>query len=310
MTAAMRVAAPAKLNLTLEVLARRDDGFHELDSVVGAIDLADELLLAEAGERSIEYTDGAGQRVSILTSDDIVGRAWDALAAAVPGVPIAGAVRVVKRIPVAAGLGGGSTDAAAFLRAANALWDLGLERRELAEIGARVGSDVPVCLAGGFARMRGRGEQVEALLDAACDDVAVVLHTPEIPVPAGKTGAMYGALRPSHFSKRGASERLAKRLKRWGLAHDDCANTFDQVADEVMTGLAQARRRFAAGLARAALEAGLEPPRPVLAGAGPSLFALLPVEVAHAARRLLAGRGVAAGVHYFVGKRDVERVEC
>ena len=77
-----------------------------------------------------------------------------------------------------------------------------------------------------------------------------------------------------------------------------------------MTGLGRARRGFAAGLARAALEAGLEPPRPMLAGAGPSLFALLPVEVARAARRMLAERGVAAGVHYFVGKRDVERVEC
>lgn len=310
MTKAVRVAAPAKLNLSLEVLGRRPDGFHELDSVVGAIDLADELLLADAAERSVEYADDAGRRVSILTDDDIVLRAWDALAEAVPGVPATGAVRVVKRIPVAAGLGGGSTDAAAFLRAANVLWGLGLERREISEIGAQVGSDVPVCLAGGFARMRGRGEQVEALADATCDDVAVVLHTPEIPVPAGKTGAMYGALRPPHFSERGVSGRLAERLAQQGLAHEDCANTFDQVANEVMTGLAIARRRFAAGLARAALEAGLDPPRPVLAGAGPSLFALLPVEVAHAAQLMLAERGVPAGMHRFVERPVVERVEC
>ena len=302
---AARVAAPAKLNLALEVLGRREDGFHEIDSVAASIGLADELTLTDAAARTIEYVDDGGRPASIQTDDDIVARAWRALADSAGNVPATGAVRIVKRIPIAAGLGGGSSDAAAFLRTANALWQLGLDDGELARIGATIGSDVPVCLMGGFARMRGRGERVEALADAGSDDAAAVLYTPEIPVPAMKTAAMYRALRPSHFGASGASERLVGRLARRGIGHESCMNAFDQVADEVMTGLRAARRRFAAGLAHVAIEHGIPPPTPLLAGAGPSLFAVLPVDAAEAAGVLLAERGIPARVCRFVPRPEV-----
>lgn len=301
-----RVAAPAKLNLTLAVLGRREDGFHEIDSVAASIGLADELTLTDAAARSIEYVDDGGRPVSIQTDDDIVARAWRALADSAEGMPATGAVRVVKRIPIAAGLGGGSSDAAAFLRAANALWQLGLRDDDLMRIGATIGSDVPVCLTGGFARMRGQGERIEALADAGCDDAAVVLHAPEIPVPADKTAVMYRALRPPHFTASEASERLVERLARREVRHESCMNAFDQVADEVMTGLRTARRRFAAGLARAAIERGMPAPTPLLAGAGPSLFAILPAGAADAAGALLAERGVSARVCRFVPRPEVE----
>ncbi len=300
--AAVRSVAPAKLNLALAVLGRRGDGYHEIDSLAATLNLADELALSDAGRRSIAYAGESGQPVSIETDEDIVLRAWRALADRVDGIPDGGTVRVVKRIPVAAGLGGGSADAAAFLRAANALWGLGLDREALIEIGASVGSDVPACLVGGLVRMRGRGERVEALADAEGGDLRAVLFTPEIPVPEGKTAAMYRALRPPHF---GAGAGIAAMP----AAQDGGSNTFDQVADEVLTGLRPQRRRFAAAIARACIAEGVDPVAPLLAGAGPTLFALLPARVAEAVVAQMGGLAARTRVCGFVGRAEATRVE-
>ena len=162
---AVRAIAPAKLNLTLEVLGRREDGYHDLESVVIHLDLADELELTPSATREISYRDDSGRRVAIL-SDDIVGRTWDRLIE-LDGergwnrVPAGGRLEVRKRIPIAAGLGGGSADAAAFLRLARLAWELPIDDAALSAFGATIGSDVPACLAGGPLRMSGRGEIVE-----------------------------------------------------------------------------------------------------------------------------------------------------
>ena len=300
--AAVRAVAPAKLNLALAVLGRRGDGYHEIDSLAATLDLADELALSDAGRRSIAYAGESGRPVSIETDEEIVLRAWRALADRADGVPDGGAVRVVKRIPVAAGLGGGSADAAAFLRAANALWGLGLDRDALIEIGEAVGSDVPACLVGGLVRMRGRGERVEALADAEGGDLRAVLFTPEIPVPEGKTAAMYRALRSPHF---GAGAETAAMP----AAQDGCSNTFDQVADEVLTGLRPQRRRFAAAIVRACIAEGVDPVAPLLAGAGPTLFALLPARAAEAVVLQMGGLAARARVCGFVGRVEATQVE-
>ena len=303
--AAVRAVAPAKLNLSLAVLGRRGDGYHEIDSLVATVGLADELEISDAERRSIAYAGESGRPVSIETDEDIVLRAWRALADRAGGVPDAGAVRVVKRIPVAAGLGGGSADAAAFLRAANALWGLGLDREALIEIGAAVGSDVPACLVGGLVRMRGRGEQVEALADAEGGDIGdlrAVLFTPEIPVPEGKTAAMYRALRPAHFGAGAGTAAMPR-------GQDGCSNTFDQVADEVLTGLRPMRRRFGAAIARACIAEGITPVAPLLAGAGPTLFGLLPARVAEAAVAEMGGLAARTRVCGFTGRAEATRVE-
>ena len=300
--AGVRAVAPAKLNLALAVLGRRGDGYHEIDSLAATLDLADELALSDAGRRSIAYAGESGRPVSIETDEDIVLRAWLALADRVDGVPDGGAVRVVKRIPVAAGLGGGSADAAAFLRAANALWGLGLDRDALIEIGASVGSDVPACLVGGLVRMRGRGERVEALANVEGSDLRAVLFTPEIPVPEGKTAAMYRALRPPHFGAGAGTAAMP-------AAQDGCSNTFDQVADEVLTGLRPLRRRFAAAIARACIAEGVDPVAPLLAGAGPTLFALLPAKVADAVVLQMGGLAARTRVCGFAGRVEATRVE-
>lgn len=288
-----RTIAPAKLNLTLEVLGRRADGFHDLESIVVHLDLADELSLTAASKhnpkRDITYRDDTGRPVPIL-SQDIVARAWDRLLAldrergwglVSPG----GRLHVRKRIPVAAGLGGGSADAAAFLRLARRAWSLPLDDAALCALGAQLGSDIPACIIGGPLQMSGRGELIKPIEAQNETPIrwAVLLATPEIPVPADKTAAMYRSLRPTHFRGGSATAQLAECLTNGQPpTQNDCLNSFNAVADETLQGLRPARRAFAAAIARAAIERGIEPPTPLLAGAGPSLFALLPLDLAQA----------------------------
>ena len=290
MTAIARAVAPAKLNLSLEVLGRREDGYHDLDSVVVHLDLADRLSLSAAATREITYRDDHDRPVPIL-SQDIVEHAWDRLleidrARGWHAVPAGGRLKVRKRIPVAAGLGGGSADAAAFLRLARHAWQLPLDDAALCEIGAEIGSDIPACIVGGPLRMSGRGEVVQ-LVEAQKSSLtgwSVLIATPEIPVPADKTATMYRSLRPTHFGNGDATVALAARLVNGHQpSQDDCVNSFDAVADETLQGLRPARRVVAVALARAAFAHGIEPPAPLLAGAGPSLFAVLPPAVVEAA---------------------------
>ena len=285
----------AKLNLTLEVIGKREDGFHDLASVAASLDLADEVRLSVGGdERSVSYRDDGGRAVSIETSDDIVLHAWSVLEAHC-SVPTGGTVEVVKRIPVTSGLGGGSTDAAAFLRLARRAWDLQLGDDELCAIGAEVGSDVPVCVVGGAVLMAGRGERVSPISIASGSDAewVVLLHRPEIPVPAVKTATMYRSLRSSDFRDGAATEALVQSLSSGRPpSAADCVNSFDRPAREVMQGLAGSWRTMGAAIARASIGVGLEAVTPLLAGAGPTMFAILRPDVAEAAaRRLRDGNG-------------------
>ncbi len=280
----------AKLNLTLEVIGKREDGFHDLASIATSLDLCDEIRLTPGGsERSISYTDDNGRPVSIETADDIIARAWSALEASCP-LPSGANVEVVKRIPVTSGLGGGSTDAAAFLRLARQAWDLPISDDDLCQIGSQVGSDVPVCIVGGLVRMAGRGERVTPISINADSDSGwvVLLHRPEIPVPAAKTATMYRSLRSSDFRSGEATESLLEALAAGAtLSQDDCVNSFDRPAREVMQGLSAAWRNMGAAIARSSIELGVEPMTPLLAGAGPTLFAILRPTVAEGAAQRL-----------------------
>lgn len=283
--------AAAKLNLTLEVLGKRGDGFHDLASVVISLDLADQCSLTLGGtERRISYRDHDGRPVSIETHDDIIDRVWQALEHRCP-LPSGASVDVIKRIPITSGLGGGSTDAAAFLRLARAAWRLDLSDDELCEIGAEVGSDVPVCIVGGPMLMQGRGEQLTALQvpDGALDGWKVLLHRPEIPVPEAKTATMYRSLRPTDHRSGDATASLATSLATGQQpAQVDCVNSFDAPAREIMQGLTRSWRAMGGAIARASLAVGEEPVVPLLAGAGPTLFAVLRQDVARSAATLLS----------------------
>ena len=160
----LRAAAHAKVNVFLRVLGRRDDGYHEIESLLLPISLADHVTVEDDDELTVSLE---GSTVVGVPADDrnLVLRAAAALAAEAGGPAGRGArITIEKHVPAAAGLGGGSADAAVALRLLNELWAIGANREDLARIGLDVGSDVPGLLLGGPAFVRGRGEVVEPVL--------------------------------------------------------------------------------------------------------------------------------------------------
>lgn len=161
----IRMRTHAKLNLFLRVLGRRTDGYHELETIFHAVDLGDDIEAAGAPAEelaiSMRLEDGAMGSLP-AEEDNLITRAVTCLKAR-SGALHGASIRVTKRIPIAAGLGGGSTNAAGVLVGLNDLWDAGLSLSELAEVALEVGSDVPYCLAGGTALATARGEKLSPL---------------------------------------------------------------------------------------------------------------------------------------------------
>lgn len=184
--------APAKLNLGLRITGRRPDGYHELDSCVVFTELADRLTVMPADRLGLEVV-GSFAHALRGQPDNLVLRAARALAAHAGRTPD---VRFLleKRIPVAAGLGGGSADAAATLRALGRLWQLGLEPSELLAIAVELGADVPVCVLGQSARMRGIGERLEPI---ALPPLDLVLANPDLAVSTARVFAGLGPIGPA-----------------------------------------------------------------------------------------------------------------
>jgi 4-diphosphocytidyl-2-C-methyl-D-erythritol kinase len=179
--------AAAKINLDLWVVGRRADGYHELDSLVMFAPPCDRLRFRAGGELTLEVT---GPFAAALADepDNLVLRAARRLAARVGRAPEA-RITLDKRIPVAAGLGGGSADAAATLRGLNRLWRLGLSAADLAPLAAGLGADVPVCLASRPTRMRGVGDRLEPI--DGLPELALLLVNPRQPVA---TAAVFAGL--------------------------------------------------------------------------------------------------------------------
>jgi 4-diphosphocytidyl-2-C-methyl-D-erythritol kinase len=178
--------APAKLNLWLHVTGRRDDGYHDLQTLFQLIDLCDELAFELTDSPSIERCDDAsadpGELAQVSPADDLCLRAARMLreeagasASGLPGVRI----RIRKRIPLGGGLGGGSSDAATTLRVLNSLWGLGLDRARLAELGLRLGADVPLFVFGHSAYGGGRGEELQV---APLPEASYVLLRPAVAI--------------------------------------------------------------------------------------------------------------------------------
>jgi 4-diphosphocytidyl-2-C-methyl-D-erythritol kinase len=254
--------APAKVNLTLEILARRDDGYHALRSVMVPVALADELTIAPA-ERFAFACDPPA-----LTADNLVVRAFDRLGLA--DAPLAVTLR--KRIPVGAGLGGGSSDAASVLRAAmeGAFGALGAERDWVADARA-LGSDVPFFLVDAPALVEGTGERVTAL--GAPPPWWVVLVVPPVLVATAAAYAQLAHLRaeqppPVRARSDSATIRCGQALQR----HDydevlaTMSNDFEPVVRAAQPAVDATLR---------ALTAAGAPGRAMLSGSGGACFALL-----------------------------------
>jgi 4-diphosphocytidyl-2-C-methyl-D-erythritol kinase len=180
----MQVRAPAKINLTLRVLGKRADGYHELESVMQMLTLADLLTLESDDELTFTCSDPA-----LENEDNLVMRAARLLQP-FNEIPRGARMHLEKRIPVEAGLGGGSSDAAAALLALNELWEIGKPLEELAPLAEALGSDVPFFLYTPTAIARGRGEDVTPLPHRT--PCHVVLGKPSAGL---STARMYDALR-------------------------------------------------------------------------------------------------------------------
>jgi 4-diphosphocytidyl-2-C-methyl-D-erythritol kinase len=187
--------APAKVNLTLRVLGRREDGYHDLESLVVFAGEADELSLAP-GEPLALDVDGPTAAASGEIGDNLVLKATRALAGRVPGL-VTGRFRLTKRLPVAAGVGGGSSDAAAALRLLARLNRLALDDPRLVESAALTGADVPVCVDRCARLMRGIGDVLTAPVRLV--PLHAVMINPGVPVPTkdvfGKIGLQRGERR-------------------------------------------------------------------------------------------------------------------
>jgi len=252
------IKAPAKINLTLEVLGERPDGFHEIRSVIQTIDLYDSLRFNS--DRQLRFS---CDNPDFIMEESLVSRAA-AMLQEVGGFSRGATIEIKKRIPLVAGLGGDSSDAAAVLSQLNKLWKMGLSPAEMVELASGLGSDVPFFLYGGTALVEGRGEKVTKL--PPLPKRWVLLLVPPFSRMAGKTARLYASLKSSHYTDGQITEKLVKVLNDGrGFKPSMFFNTFENVAFEIFPELELYREHF--------IKLGASNVH--LAGSGPALFALL-----------------------------------
>ena len=272
----LTLKACAKINLTLEVLQKRPDGYHEVRSVMQAISLSDRLSFKSSEKIIYECDNPLWQ-----AEKSLVMRAVDAIKRHT-GVSSGAFIQIIKSIPLSSGLGGDSSDGAAVLQGLNQLWELGIPPGDLVRMAGTLGSDVPFFLSGGTALAQGRGEFISPLPDMP--RAWIVLLLPHVNRPESKTAALYSLLSPEHFTGGARTDALVVRLTRGeAVRPDDLYNVFESVAFKAFDGLEKYRDGFqniAGGQVR-------------LAGAGPALFALFnESEKAESVWRNLKERGL------------------
>lgn len=273
--------APAKINLYLEIIGNRPDGYHELAMVLQSIDLTDLIDLRPIGTDTIRVRCDHPQVPP--DKNNLAYRAADLLAKQFPdALARYGGIEIVihKQIPVAAGLAGGSANAAAVLVGIDLLWELGLTQSELQELGATLGSDVPFCIAGGTALATGRGEKLSPLpdLDGFCVVLAKYRNL------SISTAWAYQTYRQKFGSTYCPPEDLECRRERLhsgpmvgAIAHKDRSkigqllhNDLEKVALPVYEQVSQLRQAFESASVLGAM----------MSGSGPTVFALVESRVA------------------------------
>jgi len=254
----LTVLAPAKLNLSLEVLSRRTDGYHEIRSVMQTISLCDCLKFQPKPAITFKSDMPEWALNKSLVSKTV--RLIQKTTGSSKGVEI----EVAKRIPLLSGLGGDSSDAATTLLGLNMLWELGLSQGRLLELAAELGSDVSFFLYGGTAMAAGRGEMVNPL--PPLPQKWIILLMPNIPQIPNKTRQLYASLKASHFTDGQITQRLTAALKEGQpLPSPFPFNTFENVAFSRFAKLKVYKEHL--------LKLGADNVH--LAGAGPALFTLL-----------------------------------
>lgn len=270
MTASVCVTAPAKINLHLEVLGLRADGFHELAMVMQSIDLEDQLRCENTSDASLSLSCD----VSELScgDDNLILRAARLLRERSGFSELGARMHLSKRIPIGAGLAGGSSDGAAALVALNELWGLGLAASQLERLAAELGSDMPFCISGGTQLCFGRGEWLEPLPPLEAPLGLLLVKDPGVSVSTPwaysecrrQNGARYLQGEPS-FEARRQALRAAPWLHPFGVKTPPLRNDLQTVVAPLTPSVRQAL-------------ACLEPLpgclQAAMSGSGPSCFAL------------------------------------
>ncbi len=179
----LKVRANAKINWSLAISGVRADGYHEMDMLMQSISLHDTLTFEQSDTLSLRIDGGS----SLWDEHNLICRAAELLKRTC-GCPFGAAITLEKRIPARAGLGGGSADGAAVLRALNRLWALGLSEEQLLDMGLSLGADFPFCLTGGLQHVGGIGERLEAMKAPSTPQLVLLM-----PDEGLSTGAVFGA---------------------------------------------------------------------------------------------------------------------
>lgn len=263
MTSDIRIEekAFAKVNLTLEIIGKRRDGYHNLASVMQTVDLFDTITVSASDEIVVSCDDA-----EITPEINLATKAASVLKEKA-GISDGAMISIKKNIPVSAGMGGGSTDAAATLRGLNKLWNLGLSLDELTVIAADIGSDVPFLVRGGTSLVQGRGEEVSPI--TAANIPKFLILTPEVDLenPTAKTASVFAHVNESMFTRGNLTHKLAARVR----SGSDCPpefffNQFGTIAEQLFPGWGEQRDHMMSLGARDVM----------LCGAGPSMFTVPP----------------------------------
>lgn len=263
----LKITACAKINLALSVIGRRPDGYHELDTVMQSVDLSDTVYIEKGAEIKIDGTPFAQEESIEYKAAKLFSEA----------VGIGGAyIRTEKRIPIAAGLGGGSADAAAVLSGMNRLYNAGLTEMELCSLAVKLGADVPFLISGGTARAKGIGERLTRL-NAMPKVYFVIIKADGKP----STGEMFSRLDNTDYIKPDI-EKTVKAIENGNtdMLLSTLSNSFEILwknSDILKT--VNALGADAAGLS----------------GSGPARFAVFKEKTAaERAKKLLSSKGIAA----------------
>ena len=252
------IEAPAKINLTLEVLGKRNDGYHEIRSVIQTLSFCDLLQITPGKEVEFKgnIPDWSSERSLVIKAVESLKKAT--------GSVMGAKIKIKKRIPLISGLGGDSSDAAAILRGLNQFWELNLPPNKLRDMAQNLGSDVSFFLTGGTALMEGRGETITSL--PPIPHHWIILIIPDVSRIPGKTKRLYSMLQPAHFTDGKITDKLAADLKSKGEFNTSLLfNTFENVVFARGEELTNYRDHL--------LKLGA--PNVHLAGSGPTLFTIL-----------------------------------
>ncbi|EHS59993.1 4-(cytidine 5'-diphospho)-2-C-methyl-D-erythritol kinase [Paenibacillus sp. Aloe-11] len=254
--------APAKINLMLDVLHKRNDGYHEVEMIMTMVDLSDRLTMSELPRDTIIISSQAGyipldEKNLAFQAARLIKERYNVST----GVHI----HLDKHIPVAAGLAGGSSDAAAALRGLNKLWKLGISDAELRVLGAELGSDVPFCITGGTALASGRGELLKPLPNPP--QCWVILAKPPINV---STAEVYGRVKADQIAHHPSAQQMENAIRN--ASFTEVCNALGNVLEDVTLKLYPEVEHLKNSMIRLGADGVL------MSGSGPTVFGLVSKE--------------------------------